>query len=123
MQSTHLQELTESEPLTIDEEYAMQKTWRDDERKCTFIVLAVGEGQESELERMAGDVNLFMHDLEDACNAEIEIMIAEPRFRRMGFATDALLLMMSWGIEKGVTRFFAKIHETNQSSIALFSGL
>ena len=31
MKCPELQELTASEPLTIDEEYEMQKSWRNDE--------------------------------------------------------------------------------------------
>ena len=31
MRSTELQELTASEPLTLQEEYAMQQSWRDDD--------------------------------------------------------------------------------------------
>ena len=43
MQSEELQHLTGSEPLTLDEEYQMQETWRDSTDKCTFIVLKKGE--------------------------------------------------------------------------------
>ena len=34
-----LREMTASEPLSIDEEYAMQESWRDDADKLTFIIL------------------------------------------------------------------------------------
>jgi RimJ/RimL family protein N-acetyltransferase len=46
---------------------------------------------------MAGDVNLFFNDDEDATNCEIEIMIAEAKYRRKGFAREALQLMMAYG--------------------------
>ena len=39
MKSEELQVLTGSEPLTLDQEKEMQKTWREDDDKCTFIVL------------------------------------------------------------------------------------
>ena len=40
MQQSFLLEMTGSEPLSLDEEVAMQQTWRDDDHKCTFIILA-----------------------------------------------------------------------------------
>lgn len=40
MQDPDLLEATASEALSLDQEYKMQQTWRDDETKCTFIVLA-----------------------------------------------------------------------------------
>lgn len=36
MQSKELQELTASEPLTLEQEYEMQRSWREDE-KSTFL--------------------------------------------------------------------------------------
>lgn len=39
-QDPALLEATASEPLTLDEELDMQRDWRDDADKCTFIVLA-----------------------------------------------------------------------------------
>ena len=40
MQDPFLLEATASEPLSMEEEVAMQREWRDDEKKCTFIILA-----------------------------------------------------------------------------------
>lgn len=40
MQDPHLLDATASEQLTMDDEIKMQQEWRDDETKCTFIILA-----------------------------------------------------------------------------------
>lgn len=40
MKSPFLLEMTGSEPLSYEEEVEMQMTWRDDEDKCTFILLS-----------------------------------------------------------------------------------
>ncbi len=39
MKSNELLQLTASEPLSLDEEYEMQKNWTIDSDKCTFIVI------------------------------------------------------------------------------------
>ena len=39
MQHQDLQELTASEPLSLEEEFDMQKTWHKDEKKLTFIIM------------------------------------------------------------------------------------
>ncbi|CAG8749902.1 16579_t:CDS:2, partial [Cetraspora pellucida] len=82
MKSSFLQEMTASEPLTIDQEYEMQKSWHLDENKCTFIVLLKPDvdrkltNQEVKKAKMVGDVNLFFNDHDNPTIAEIEIMIA-----------------------------------------------
>ncbi|XP_074463846.1 alpha/beta-tubulin-N-acetyltransferase 9 isoform X2 [Larus michahellis] len=100
MQSEELQRLTASEPLSLEQEYEMQRSWRDDADKCTFIVLdrERWSGQaRAEEDCMVGDVNLFLTDAEDPTLGEIEIMIAEPSYRGRGFGKEATLMMMSYG--------------------------
>ena len=53
---------------------------------------------------MAGDVNLFWNDHDDGGAAEIEVMVAEPRSRRKGLATEALNLLMSYAVTNLVRR-------------------
>ncbi|XP_054544946.1 alpha/beta-tubulin-N-acetyltransferase 9 isoform X3 [Talpa occidentalis] len=101
MKSEELQRLTASEPLTLEQEYAMQRSWREDVDKCTFIVLDADKWRAQpaspEESCMAGDVNLFLTDRGDPTLGEIEVMIAEPSCRGRGFGTEAVLMMMSYG--------------------------
>ncbi|KAL7525626.1 hypothetical protein ACHAXR_002323 [Thalassiosira sp. AJA248-18] len=99
MQDPFLLEATGSEPLSMEEEVDMQREWRDDEKKCTFIMLArdlVVGGNNSDippppseteittdtkktypqlveltLDAMIGDVNLFLSE-EEAEDSEEE---------------------------------------------------
>ncbi|XP_056285881.1 N-acetyltransferase 9 isoform X2 [Pseudoliparis swirei] len=107
MESPELQQLTASEPLTLDQEYAMQRSWREDDDKCTFIILAKqqwADGSVEEEQCMVGDVNIFLTDPTDPTLAELEIMIA--------------------GVTKlGVKKFEAKIGLNNQVSVAMFKKL
>ncbi|OAJ41755.1 hypothetical protein BDEG_25302 [Batrachochytrium dendrobatidis JEL423] len=102
MKDEFLQKMTASEPLTLEEEYEMCESWRTDESKCTFIVLSQDmadnrHGPLCEIAGMIGDVNLYLNDLDNAQNAEIEVMIAEPSARRKGFGKCATHMMMRYG--------------------------
>lgn len=127
MKSEELQELTGSEPLSLEEEYAMQKSWREDEDKCTFIVLdkeRLDRG-DSEEQCMVGDTNLFLSQEEGgAKHAEAEIMIASLDARGKGFGLEAIKFMLRYGIEHlSVNQFSAKIKFGNTASEKLFEKL
>ncbi|RKP22641.1 GNAT domain-containing protein, partial [Syncephalis pseudoplumigaleata] len=125
MQSPALQEATASEPLTLEQEYAMQTSWREDaDSSCGHAAKRPRSAMLKMLMRllaMIGDVNLFINDIDDPHCAEIEIMIAEPAYRRSGAATEALQLMMHYGYtELGLRSFVAKIGMDNAASLQLF---
>ncbi|KAH6612695.1 acyl-CoA N-acyltransferase [Boeremia exigua] len=80
MQDEEIQQATASEPLTLDEEYSMQQSWRTDADKLTFIVCthpgeqfydeitrstqiaSISPGKQDAPDWMVGDVNLFLSD-------------------------------------------------------------
>ncbi|XP_045761480.1 N-acetyltransferase 9 isoform X2 [Maniola jurtina] len=106
MKSEELQKLTASEPLTLGEEYEMQKSWRDDEDKS-----------------MIGDTNIFIVN-KDTATAEIEIMIAEKLARGKKFGWEAVILMMLYGIKYiGIKKYEAKISLVNNVSLNMFKKL
>ncbi|XP_067936060.1 alpha/beta-tubulin-N-acetyltransferase 9-like [Watersipora subatra] len=127
MKSEELQELTASEPLTLEQEYEMQKSWSEDDKKCTFIILdgsKLASDFGNEVDTMVGDVNLFFNDVDCSTSAEIEIMVAEADTRGKGIGKEATLAMMQYGIATlGVTIFTAKIGYNNKLSLALFHRL
>ncbi|EEB13304.1 conserved hypothetical protein [Pediculus humanus corporis] len=126
MKSTELQDLTASEPLTLEEEYEMQKKWRIDsdiKYLCTFIILnkTVYEESKDEIKAMIGDTNIFLSNDNDDVIGEIEIMIAEKSFRGKGLGKEALLLMLRYGIQNlGIKRYDAKIGMNNDISVSMF---
>ncbi|MED6257103.1 N-acetyltransferase 9 [Ataeniobius toweri] len=127
MKSPELQQLTASEPLSLQQEYDMQKSWREDNDKCTFIILDKQRWAEPSVEEeqcMVGDVNIFLTDPTDPSLAELEVMIAESSYRGRGFGKEVTRMMMCYGITKlGVKKFQAKIGLDNQVSISMFKKL
>ncbi|OKL64121.1 hypothetical protein UA08_00149 [Talaromyces atroroseus] len=111
MKDEEIQQATASEPLTLEEEYSMQQSWRQDADKLTFIAClalpsssntALSSGKDDAPDRMIGDTNLFLriddddgdsNDKQKEVNVigEIELMIAEKRNQGRGFGRAALL--------------------------------
>ncbi|CAG9761750.1 unnamed protein product [Ceutorhynchus assimilis] len=124
MTSEELQYFTGSEPLTLEQEYEMQKSWQRDNNKLTFIVLHKNKFEESgnEIDSMIGDTNLFFATPEDRICAEAEIMIAELWARGKKCGWEAMLLMFLYSITHlEVKQFVVKITLDNVPSISMFT--
>ena len=145
MQDPWLRAATASDALTLEQEYAAQRGWVDDDDKLTFIFFdaeaaaaagAAGAGAPAATAGMAGDANLFILDAAAARDeywpggagrggvAEVMVMVGEPRMRRRGYAREAVIALMRYGAERlGVRGFVAKIAADNAASRALFASL
>ncbi len=130
MKDPALLEATGSEPLSIEEEIKMQESWRDDPKKCTFIVHVTEVcnaptapfSVPKNLVSMVGDVNLFLSDIENdndeddngedngphsvdvnkfpQIQAEIDIMIAEQDYQKKGIGRAATCAMILYGAKR-----------------------
>lgn len=135
MSIKEIQELTSSEPLTLEEEYEMQTKWQNDPDKLTFIVLrkdlyeysSSNDNQKREIESMIGDVNCFFYGDFDDDNkylGELEIMIVDKQNRGSGFGSESIRLMINYCLSyienPKIIEFVVKINEENESSINMF---
>jgi len=117
IQDPALQAATASEPLPLDQEYAMQRSWRTDHDKLTFIICrplpedhdpskTLQAGQHDSAEKMVGDINLFLFEQDSEAEeghpgpaklvGEIELMIALPLFQRQGYGRAALVTFINY---------------------------
>uniref|UniRef100_A0A3Q3J214 N-acetyltransferase domain-containing protein n=1 Tax=Monopterus albus TaxID=43700 RepID=A0A3Q3J214_MONAL len=98
MKCPELQHLTASEPL--EPEYDMLGSWREDDDKCTFIILDKQRWTDPSIEEeqcTVGDVNMFLMDQTDLSSAELEIIIAEPSYRGKAIGKEVTHMMMRYG--------------------------
>ncbi|TEY34232.1 hypothetical protein BOTCAL_0643g00010 [Botryotinia calthae] len=108
MKDEEIQQATASEPLSLEEEYDMQRSWRTDHDKLTFIICLpeerdaspeIRKGVSDAPAKMIGDVNLFISEAdvdEEGCIGEIEIMIAERSARGKGLGRSAVVAFLEY---------------------------
>ena len=112
MKDPEIQQLTASEPLSLEEEYDMQRSWRTDADKLTFILGIRTDHNDppttihgSKGYTPIGDLNLFLGQDFDAANpdsgkevlaCELELMIAQKAMRGKGLGRMALLLFLQY---------------------------
>lgn len=124
-----IQEATASEPLTLEEEYENQQSWRMSHDKLTFIICEPWSGEQQSddarviaakiddsLDKMKGDVNFFLYldDDDDGNGAEqregshirlrgeIDVMIAGQQHRGKGTGEAAVRTILAY-IRKNLT--------------------
>ena len=130
----------------------MQRSWRSDADKLTFIACLataslfedseVKAGELDSPSQMIGDVNLFLtaDDSPRTCTGELELMIAPLAHRRRGYGRATVLAFLHYvaiylssilaefaakeGVENMVlSQLKVKIGESNKKSIGLFESI
>ncbi|TWU73363.1 methionyl-tRNA synthetase [Metarhizium rileyi] len=117
MEDPELQEATASEPLTLEEEYENQRSWRTAHDKLTFIIceaLCAADQSSASVkaevvdadDRMVGDINFFIYQDNDAeespqvqrtsvaLRGEIDVMIAHKEHRRRGYGSASVRALL-----------------------------
>uniref|UniRef100_A0A1I7Z211 N-acetyltransferase 9-like protein n=1 Tax=Steinernema glaseri TaxID=37863 RepID=A0A1I7Z211_9BILA len=126
MESEELREMTASERLTREQEYEMQRSWREDEDKCTFIVVSKEKHEEcgDEIASMIGDVNIFVNSFDEEPIGEVELMIAEEASRGKGLGSEIVSIMLQYAMDRlKLSHFEVKISDDNARSSKLFQRL
>ncbi|OHF02772.1 N-acetyltransferase [Colletotrichum orchidophilum] len=123
MSDPDIQEATASEPLTLEEEYENQQSWRTSHDKLTFIICqpldssdrttshkTVHAGKVDASERMIGDINFFIYPYDDdddgneesqAANdasyvGEVDVMVASKEHRGKGVGHAAVTTLLTY---------------------------
>ncbi|KAL7811755.1 GNAT domain-containing protein [Trichoderma aethiopicum] len=118
MQDPAIQEATASEPMTLEEEYENQQSWRTSHDKLTFIVCEPLGGEQQSVtaqgddspDKMRGDINFFLYlddDDEEVSSSsregkpirlrgEVDVMIAKTQHRGKGLGEAAVRSILGY---------------------------
>ncbi|WDK12518.1 acetyltransferase [Colletotrichum graminicola] len=136
MSDPDIQEATASEPLTLEEEYENQQSWRTSHDKLTFIIChplpassetkleAVQAGEVDAPGQMIGDINFFIYpddddgDDDEATQAaaegsyvgEVDVMIASKDHRGKGIGHAAVTALLTY-VHRNKERIIAEYVE------------
>ncbi|KAK4229835.1 GNAT domain-containing protein [Podospora fimiseda] len=131
MEDPAIQEATASEPLTLEEEYENQESWRASHDKLTFIICqpipklststpSIEAGEYDSPSQMIGDVNLFLYPDENDdeiplnnpkfCIGEVDIMLASSQHRGKGLGKEVIkgFLKYVWEHREQIMREYAE---------------
>ncbi|KAJ6785743.1 hypothetical protein PWT90_06380 [Aphanocladium album] len=106
MQDPDIQQATASEPMTLEEEYENQQSWRTSTDKLTFIICEPAAPAETAImaqsqdanKHMIGDVNFFLYaddedendGASDSLIGEVDVMVAAKEHRGKGYGEAAV---------------------------------
>ncbi|OAA56415.1 Acyl-CoA N-acyltransferase [Cordyceps fumosorosea ARSEF 2679] len=152
MQDPDIREATASEPMTLEEEYENQQSWRTSADKLTFIICkpattadtSITAQKQDASARMVGDVNFFLYaddeegqggGTDNALIGEVDVMIAAKEHRGRGYGEAAvrhLLLYIQTHLDavleeqpgnRSLRALMVKIQQGNRGSRGLFEKL
>ncbi|GKT40940.1 N-acetyltransferase 9-like protein [Colletotrichum spaethianum] len=130
-----IQEATASEPLTLEEEYENQQSWRTSHDKLTFIICqplpespgtkaeAVQAGEVDASKHMIGDINFFIYPNDDYDDdeatqsvadgsyvGEVDVMVASKEHRGKGIGHAAVTTLLTY-VHRNKDRILAEYIE------------
>ncbi|KAK1995851.1 hypothetical protein LX36DRAFT_659204 [Colletotrichum falcatum] len=140
MSDPNIQEATASEPLTLEEEYENQQSWRTSHDKLTFIIChplpascetsetkleAVQAGEVDAPDHMIGDINFFIYPNDDDGDdddeptqtvaegsyvGEVDVMVASKDHRGKGIGHAAVTTLLTY-VHRNKERILAEYVE------------
>jgi RimJ/RimL family protein N-acetyltransferase len=117
LQDPYILRMTESDPNTsLEEVYEMRDDIEKSDDKIHYIIF------DKKTNKPIGDIDLRGINIDNGVkSAESAIMIAEPEYRKRGYATDALNLILGLGFKKfGINNVTALVLYSNEPSIGLY---